>query len=272
MSEKRDKRLHLRITASELEKIRNDAEHANLSVVEYVRETLGKDFNQTIRNYQEDMDIICKALGYKKWKHACSDPPLAVRIVSDIDAQENQLRQIAELLDCSLADVEQHGKGWRFDSIVTCLTNLKKRSDLVNDFRDTLRAIIKEVADDSVKVDDLMTNACIDRDLVLKAVQAFAEKHKTTKLQNEARGQVMQEDQACQDAVMRELQEGFEGHVTREQLIETAIAFRREYWKLKARFEHVHALAYDNWAKITVRRAYQFFVYPILSFIKRRKK
>lgn len=49
----------------------------------------------------------------------------------------------------------------------------------------------------------------------------------------------------------------------RQLLVDRVVEFRKRYWKLKARFDHLHELAYEPLWKITARRARQFFIYPV---------
>ena len=49
----------------------------------------------------------------------------------------------------------------------------------------------------------------------------------------------------------------------RQLLIDKVVAFRRRYWKLKARSDHLHDLAYQPLWKIILFRARLFFIYPI---------
>lgn len=49
----------------------------------------------------------------------------------------------------------------------------------------------------------------------------------------------------------------------RQLLVDKVVKFRRKYWKLKARAEHLHELAYLPLWRIILFRARLFFVYPI---------
>ena len=49
----------------------------------------------------------------------------------------------------------------------------------------------------------------------------------------------------------------------RQLLVDKVVEFRRNYWKLKARFDHLHELAYMPLWKIILFRARLFFVYPV---------
>ena len=49
----------------------------------------------------------------------------------------------------------------------------------------------------------------------------------------------------------------------KQLLVDKVVKFRREYWKLKARADHLHELAYLPLWRIILFRARLFFVYPI---------
>ena len=55
----------------------------------------------------------------------------------------------------------------------------------------------------------------------------------------------------------------------RQLLVDKVVAFRRKYWKLKARADHLHELAYLPLWRIILFRMQLFFVYPIERLFRR---
>lgn len=57
----------------------------------------------------------------------------------------------------------------------------------------------------------------------------------------------------------------------RQLLVDKVVEFRRKYWKLKARFDHLHKLAYQPLWKLIPFRAYLFFVYPVKRLFEKQE-
>lgn len=57
----------------------------------------------------------------------------------------------------------------------------------------------------------------------------------------------------------------------RQILVDKVVEFRKKYWKLQARSDHLHKLAYQPLWKLIPFRAYLFFVYPVKRLFEKKE-
>ena len=82
----------------------------------------------------------------------------------------------------------------------------------------------------------------------------------------------IEKDNILKKWILQEVDEGRKvdlGCVDRDELYQIVRNFRKNYWKLKARFDHCHELAYEPWIKVTARRFHGFFIYPIARLFRK---